>query len=118
MTPVKLLIDEDVDHRILRGLRRINPRVDVRTLREAGLTGRSDGEILAWAAADGRLLVTQDVNTMTAEHSDFVQSGRISAGVVFVSRGVSISHAIADLLLICGASTAEDWVNNTAFLPL
>ena len=118
MTPPKLLFDEDVDHRILRGLRRTKPTLHVRTVLEAGLAGRSDAEILAWAAAEGRLLVTQDVSTMTAEHREFIRSGKTSAGIVFIPREVSIGQAIADLVLICEASTAEDWVNRTEFLPI
>lgn len=118
MTPLRLLFDEDVDHRILRGLRRAHPQIDACTVLEVGLAGRPDGEILAWAATQGRLLVTQDVHTMTAEHSDFVQSGKGSAGVVFVPRDVPIGRAISDLALICGACTAEEWVNRTDFLPV
>lgn len=118
MSALKLLFDEDVDHRILRGLRRSHPQIDVRTVTEVGLAGRPDREILAWAAAEGRLLVTQDIRTMTAEHSEFVQGGNTSAGVVFILRDVSIGRAISDLALICGASTAEDWINRTDFLPV
>ena len=55
---------------------------------------------------------------MTAEHFEFVQSGKASAGVVFILRDVAIGRAISDLALICGACTAEDWVNRTDFLPL
>lgn len=118
MSLPKLLFDEDVDHRILRGVRRANPGLDVRTAQEAGLAGKSDAEVLAWAATEGRLLVTQDVNTMTSEHSEFVQGNRESAGVVLIPRDVAIGRAIADLLLICEASTAEEWINRMDFLPL
>lgn len=55
---------------------------------------------------------------MTAEHSEFVQGGKSSAGVVFIPRDVPIGRAISDLALICGASTAEDWINRTDFLPV
>jgi hypothetical protein len=47
VTPLRLLFDEDVDHRILRGLRRADPQIDVRTVTEVGLAGRPDREILA-----------------------------------------------------------------------
>lgn len=118
MTPVRLLFDEDVDHRILRGLRRAHPQIDARVVSEVGLAGQPDREILAWAASEGRLPVTQDVHTMTAEHSAFVQGGRASAGVVFILRDIPLGRAISDLALICGASTAEDWTNRTDFLPV
>lgn len=55
---------------------------------------------------------------MTAEHSEFVQGGKSSAGVVFIPRDVPIGRAISDLALICGASTAENWINRTDFLPI
>ena len=118
MTPVKLLFDEDVDHRILRGLRRAQSQVDVRTVTDVGVGARSDAEVLALAAAQERLLVSQDVNTMTAEHSEFVRAGNRSAGIVFVPRDISIGDAVRDLVLICEASTAEEWVNRIDFLPI
>ncbi len=118
MTPVRLLFDEDVDHRILRGLRRAHPQNDARAVSEVGLAGQPDQDILGWVASEGRLLVTQDVHTMTAEHSAFVQGGRASAGVMFILRDIPIGRAISDLALICGGSTAEDWANRTDFLPI
>lgn len=118
MTALRLLFDEDADHRILRGLRRAAPQVDACSVIEVGLAGRPDRDILTWAATHGRLLVTRDVHTMIAEHVAFIQSGQASAGVVFVPHDVPIGRAIADLILICEASTAADWGNRADFLPL
>jgi len=118
VTAVRLLFDEDADHRILRGLRRVAPQIDACSVIDVGLAGRPDREILTWAATEGRLLVTRDVHTMTAEHAAFVQGGQRSAGVVFIPHDVPIGRAIADLILICEASTAADWGNRTDFLPL
>jgi pyruvate kinase len=42
VTPLRLLFDEDVDHRILRGLRRAHPQIDACTVLEAGLARRGD----------------------------------------------------------------------------
>jgi hypothetical protein len=83
-----------------------------------GLAGRPDGEILTWAAAQGRLLVTRDVHTMTAEHQAFIQGGRGSGGVVFIPHDVPIGRAITDLILICEASMAAEWENRIDYLPL
>ena len=60
------------------------------------------------------LLMTQDVHTMTAEHSTFVRDGRDSAGVVFILHDFPLGRAISDLALICGASTAEHWTTRGA----
>ncbi len=118
MTGVRLLFDEDADHRILRGLRRAAPQIDARSVIEVGMHGRPDREILAWAATEGRLLVTRDVHTRIAEHAAFVRDGQGSAGAVFIPHDVSIGRAIADLIVICEASTAADWRNRIDFLPL
>jgi hypothetical protein len=118
VTAVRLLFDEDADHRILRGLRRVAPKIDACSVMDVGLAGRPDREILTWAATEGRLLVTRDVHAMTAEHAAFVQGGQGSAGVVFIPHDVPIGRAIAGLILICEASTAADWGNRTDFLPL
>ncbi len=118
MTAVRLLFDEDADQRILRGIRRVAPRINVCSVSDIGLAGRPDREILAWAATEGRLLVTRDVHTMTAEHAAFIQDGHSSAGVVFIPHDVPIGRAIVDLILICEASTPADWGNRTDFLPL
>jgi len=88
VTDLKLLFDEDVDHRILRGLRRAYPQIDVRAAAEVGLAGRPDRDILAWAATEGRLLVTQDVHTMTAEHSEFLQGGLVPERTESVTGGL------------------------------
>lgn len=56
---LRLAIDEDFDDRIVRG----NPRLDAVTVREAGLQGRTDPEVSAWAARERRVLLTHDVNT-------------------------------------------------------
>jgi predicted nuclease of predicted toxin-antitoxin system len=74
VTAVRLLFDEDADHRILRGLRRAAPQIDARSVIDVGLAGRPDREILTWAATEGWLLVTRDVHTMTAEDAAFVES--------------------------------------------
>jgi hypothetical protein len=77
-----------------------------------------DEDADTWAATEGWLLVTRDVHTMTAEHAAFVEGGQGSSGVVFIPHDVPLGRAIADLILICEASTVADWGNRTDFLPL
>jgi len=47
---VRFLADENFDNRILAGLRRRLPALDVLRVQDAGLIGAEDPEILAWAA--------------------------------------------------------------------
>jgi hypothetical protein len=47
---LRLLLDENFHHDILRGLRRQLPEADLLTVQEAGLRGLSDPELLTWAS--------------------------------------------------------------------
>jgi len=61
---LRLATDEDFNNRILRGLLRRNPALDIVRVQDVGLTGKSDAEVLEWAAREGRVLLTHDVTTM------------------------------------------------------
>lgn len=60
---VQLLIDENFNHRILRGLKLRLPALDYLLVQETEVFQKDDPEILDWAAAHNRVLVTHDVNT-------------------------------------------------------
>jgi hypothetical protein len=47
---LRLLIDQDLDQVILRGLLLRVPTLDVITAHQAGLSDASDSHLLAWAA--------------------------------------------------------------------
>ena len=64
---LRLLIDENVDHRILRGLLRRVPQLDFLVVAQIGLAGTPDIELLRWAAQENRTIVTHDVNTMVPD---------------------------------------------------
>ena len=53
---LSLLIDQDFDHDILRGLRLRVPTLNAVTAREARLDQMSDPEVLAWAATQRRIV--------------------------------------------------------------
>jgi len=61
---VRFQADADLDGRILRGLRRATPEIDIRTAADAALTGLADPEVLRIAADSGRILVSQDRRTI------------------------------------------------------
>jgi len=48
---IKFQADADLDGRIVRGLRRVSPEVDIRTAAKAGLATLEDYEVLRLAAA-------------------------------------------------------------------
>jgi len=116
MTIVRFQADADLRQSIVSGVIRREPMLDFKSANEANLEGIKDPEVLAIAANDGRLLVTHDRKTMPAEFGKFILSKK-SCGVLILSQKLPISEAIDSLILVWGASTAEEWHNQIMTLP-
>ena len=114
---VRFQADADLDGRILRGLRRAAPEIDIRTAPDAALDGLSDPEVLRVSADSGRILVSQDRRTMPAHFARFVTTAQ-SPGVILLRDGISISNAIEELVLIWNASEPEEWMDRLLWIPL
>ena len=78
---IKFQAGADLDGRVIRGLRRVAPEIDMRTSAEARLAGLEDPEVLRSSAADARILVSQDRSTMPAHFRRFVAESE-SPGVI------------------------------------
>jgi predicted nuclease of predicted toxin-antitoxin system len=103
---VRFQADADLDGRILRGLRRSAPEIDIRTAADAGLAGLEDPEVLRIAGDSGRILVSQDRRTMPghfARFSDTVQS----PGLILLREATPVATAIDELILTWSATDAE-----------
>lgn len=61
---LRFVADENFYFRIVQGLRRRLPSLDIVRVQEMGIAGISDPDLLAWAAEAHRLLVTHDARTM------------------------------------------------------
>ena len=115
---LRLATDEDFNNRILRGLLRRNPDLDIVRVQDAGLIGSADAEVLEWAAAEGRVLLTHDVTTMALHVYDRVARGLLMPGVFEVSQRVPIRRTIEDILLLAECSLEDEWEGQIRFLPL
>lgn len=115
---IAFLADEDFNARIIRGLRRRNPEIDVLTVTQAGLGGWADPAIFEWAASQSRIILTHDVNTLIAAALDRVRSSQVMRGVIAVPRSVGIGSAIADLNLIATLATPDEMKGQVWYLPL
>jgi predicted nuclease of predicted toxin-antitoxin system len=114
---VKFQADADLDGRILRGLRRAAPEIDIRPAVDAGLPGLKDPEVLQIAADAERILVSQDRRTMPAHFARF-STGDQSPGVILLREATPISTAIEELVLIWSASEAKEWKGRLVWIPL
>ncbi|MCP3964631.1 MAG: hypothetical protein GY719_42925 [bacterium] len=115
---LRFIADENFNGRILRGLLRALPELDIVRVQDTPLAGAADPEILAWAADEGRLLLTHDVSTVTRFAVERVRDGKAMPGVVEVSTRMAIGRAIKEIELLAGASEAEECEGQVMYLPL
>jgi predicted nuclease of predicted toxin-antitoxin system len=73
---LRLLIDQDLDHDILRGLLRRIPQLDALTAFEIGMSRATDAQLLTWAEREGRIIVTHDRKTMPKHAVDLMGAGK------------------------------------------
>jgi hypothetical protein len=109
--------DADLNQVIVTGVLRREPTVDFQTAFVAGLEGIKDLDVLAIAAEQRRVLVSHDRKTMPSEFAAFITNNQ-SAGVIIVSRRLPMDIVIEELLIIWAVSSAEEWINRIAKLPL
>ena len=115
---LRLAADEDVNNRIVRGLLRRNPDLDIVRAQDAGLRGGGDVEVLEWAASEGRVLLTHDVTTMKQLAYDRITAGLPMPGVFESTQDLPIGQAIEDILLLAHCSLEGEWEGQVRFLPL
>jgi hypothetical protein len=115
---LRFAVDEDLDNRIVRGLLRLLPTLDIVRVQDVGLLGKRDPEVLEWAASENRLLLTHDASTITKHAYARVESGKPMTGVFEIGQEISIGEAIADLMLIATCSLDGEYANQVRYLPL
>lgn len=115
---IRFLADEDFSNVLVRAFRRRRPAVDLVRVQEVGLSGRPDPAVLAWAATEGRVLLTHDVRTMIAQANARLLAGEPLPGVLVVAQSADRSRVLDSLALIDAASESEEWAGQVVFLPL
>ena len=115
---MRWLADENLNKDIVRGLLRRKPDLDIVRVQDAGLSGLDDPSLLAWAAAEDRVLITHDVSTMTAYAYRRTASGEYMPGDFEVSRFVPTATVIEDILLLSVCSNEREWEGQVRYLPL
>lgn len=115
---LRFLADENLNGAIMRGLLRHSPTLDIVRVQDVGLMGKDDPVVLEWAADHNRVLLTQDVSTITKYAYNRLQSGNSMPGVVEIGRNIPIGLAIQDLLLLAECGEDADLVGQILYLPL
>ena len=115
---LRLAADEDFNGRIVRGLRRREPKLDILRVQDTDVFGAADPDVLEWTATEGRVLLTHDVSTMTAAAYARVREAQPMPGVVEVPQSMPIGQAIDDILLLAAASRDGEYEGQVLYLPL
>lgn len=109
--------DADLNQVIVLGLLRREPAIDFKTANEAGLEGLKDPDVLALAAAEGRILVTHDIRSMPGHFAALIQT-TTSPGVFLIPQNLPVAVAVEELLLLWSATESSEWINQIVCLPL
>lgn len=115
---IRFLADANLDEAIVAGCLRREPAMDFRSAGEAQLEGLPDDQVLGIAAAQQRILVSHDFQTMPAPFGDFLLAYGTSPGVLLVRQSLPVATAIEELVLIWAASDSGEWTNRILKIPL
>jgi len=118
MSRPRFLADHDLNEHIVAGVLRREPVIDFSRVRDLGISTLPDTEILAYAAREGLLVVSHDVNTMPAAAFARLSAGGSFPGLFMAPQSSPIASIIDSLVLIWAASELEEWKDQVVFLPL
>jgi Domain of unknown function (DUF5615) len=111
----KFIADADLSEKIIVGVRRREPAIDFLDASGGGTRGLSDPEVLALAAATGRVLVSSDQKTMPGHFRRFLEA-HDSPGLIIVRQSVGLARAINGLVLIWNDPAPELLRNDISWL--
>jgi hypothetical protein len=114
---VRFQADNDLNATIVTAVKRYEPAVDFCSAREARLDGLPDPELLDLTAAEGRVLVSHDQNTMLAHFRDRLRKGKSSPGLLLVSQSAAIREVVEALLYVWALFDPEDLLDQVYYLP-
>ncbi len=118
MSRPRFLADNDLKDAIVVGALRSEPAVEFMRLRDLGLAALSDPKVLEFSAANGWIVVSHDVNSITAAAYARLDAALPMTGLLLAHQQRPILPIIDNLILIWAASEAEEWNQQVVFLPL
>ena len=114
----RFLADENFNNDLLRALVRRVPDLDIVRVQDTIMAGADDPTLLAWAAREGYVLLTHDVQTIPRFAYARVRAGQPMPGVVEVAGTVALGAALEDVLLLIAATPDDEWADQIKFVPL
>lgn len=118
MSRPRFLADNDLNDAIVLGTNRREAAIEFVRIRDFGMQAAKDDEVLRFAAANRFIVVSHDVNSLTAEAHAALGANKLLSGLFLVHQRDPTSSIIDSLVLIWSASEAEEWIGQIVFLPL
>ncbi len=115
---LRLVADENFHRAIVRGLKRREADLDVVRVQDVGLLMADDPSILAWAASQGRILLTHDLATVPDFAYERVRDALSMPAVFAANTRLPVAQVIEDILLLATDSEPEEWEGVVLYLPL
>ena len=115
---VHLLSDENFNGDIVRALLLRQPDLDLVRVQDVGLAGLSDPDILAWAAANDRIILTHDRATLPDHAYERLARGAHMTGVFILNDRLPVGDATREILLMISCSEQSEWNDRVLYLPL
>src|SRR6267154_428903 len=105
----RLAADANFNNDVLRGLKRQAPELDVIRVADIGQRTAEDTDILAWAADEGRILITHDRATVPRFAYERVRDGLFMPGVFVIRDKPPMQLMIDEVHLVALASMPDEW---------
>lgn len=115
---IRFLVDENFNNEIVRAVRRRVPSAEFLRVQDTELAGMPDMMLLDWAARQGYLVLTHDVNTMRGFFYQRVEENLPLPGLFLVPGTKPLREVIDSLELIVLVSDASEWAGKIHYLPL
>lgn len=117
MSRVRYLADHDLNEHIVAGVLRRNRSIEFLRVRDFGLHDVTDREVLSFANQSSLVVVSHDVNTMTAAALKMQAEAAPFSGLFLVPQSMRVRDAIDSLVLAWAVSDDSEWQNQAVFLP-
>jgi hypothetical protein len=119
MSNPRFLCDECVSGTLIGALRHQEPGIDLLYSGEPGAPPRGtlDSDVLIAAETLGRLLLTNDRQTMPGHLVAHFAAGRHTHGVILMRHGFSLARYLYEIRVTWHATDADEWIDQMVYLP-
>ena len=114
---MRVLADENFHGDVLDVLQQTEPSLDIVRVQDTALYQASDPDVLAWAAAENRVLLTHDIRTMTKHAYERIRAGLPMTGVIEVRIRLSIGATVEQILIALLTSSPDELANRIIYIP-